>query len=74
MVGSGIKSIGQFTLEAVGEIKRADRAFFPVADPATEAFIHNNAKAEAVDLAVYYDTNKSRYDTYVQMAEVRVPL
>ena len=69
VVGSGIKSIGQFTLEAVAEIKRADRVFFAVADPATEAFILENNPG-AVDLYPLYDDGKHRSDTYVQMAEV----
>src|ERR1700721_722299 len=69
VVGSGIKSIGQFTLEAVAEIKRADRVFFGVADPSTEAFILEN-NPNAVDLYSLYDDGKDRHGTYVQMAEV----
>ena len=69
VVGSGIKSIGGFTLEAISEIKHADKVFFAVADPATERFIlENNPKA--VDLYSLYDDDKNRSDTYVQMAEV----
>lgn len=69
VVGSGIKSVGQFTLEAIGEIKRADRVFFAVADPTTEAFIIENNPA-AVDLYSLYDDEKPRHDTYIQMSEV----
>jgi hypothetical protein len=69
IVGSGIKSIGQFTLEAISQIDRADRFFFAVADPATEASIleHN---ATTVDMYKFYDDDKPRHQTYTQMAEV----
>src|SRR2546423_1420550 len=33
IVGSGIKSISQFTLEAVAHIQQADKVFYCVADP-----------------------------------------
>lgn len=69
VVGSGIKSIGQFTLEAVSEIERADHVFFAVADPATEAFIHEH-NPNAVDMYKLYDDEKPRHQTYTQMAEL----
>lgn len=70
IAGSGIASVAHITLETLSHIKEADKVFYVVCDPATEVFIHDNAKAEAVNLTIYYDTNKSRYDSYVQMAEV----
>ena len=68
IVGSGIKCVGQFTLEAIGHIKNADKVFYCVADPVTEAFI-KDLNSSAMDLYVFYDDTKKRYDTYVQMAE-----
>src|SRR5438552_3110405 len=68
-VGSGIKSISQFTLEAVAHIQQADKVFYCVADPATEVFIEKQ-NTEAVDLYDLYDDNKPRNQTYTQMAEV----
>ena len=68
VIGSGIKSVGQFTLEAVSHIKCADKILFCVADPATEVFI-KDMRPDAMDLYVFYADDKKRYDTYVQMAE-----
>lgn len=69
IAGSGIASVGQFTLETVQCIKQADKVFYAVPDPVTEAFIQENNE-NSVDLTVYYDINKTRTNSYVQMAEV----
>ena len=69
IVGTGIESIGQLTLQALSYIEAADKVFYCVIDPATEAFILNKNK-NSVDLYQYYDNGKSRTDTYIQMAEV----
>ena len=68
IVGSGIKSMSQFTLEALSHIEQADKVFYCVADPATDTFIEKHAK-EAVDLYDLYDDGKPRHQTYTQMAE-----
>lgn len=39
IVGSGIRSIGQFTLEAVAQIENADVVYYVVCDAATGGFI-----------------------------------
>ena len=70
IAGSGIASVAHMTLETLGYLQEADSVFYVVADPATEAFIHKNASGACTDLYVFYDKEKSRYDTYVQMAEV----
>ncbi len=69
IVGSGIKSIGQFTLEAIAHIEAADKVFYCVADPASERFIASKNK-HAVDMYHLYDDGKPRHQTYTQMAEV----
>ena len=69
IIGSGIKSVGQFSLEAVSHIKSADKVLFCVADPATEVFI-KDLNPDAMDLDVFYADDKKRYDTDVQIAEV----
>ncbi|WP_209435287.1 SAM-dependent methyltransferase, partial [Xenorhabdus szentirmaii] len=69
IVGSGIKSLAQLTMEAVGHIKAADEVFYAVADPLTEVFIEKNAK-KAYDMYILYDDGKPRDQTYIQMAEV----
>ena len=69
IVGSGIKSISQFTLEAVAHIEQADKVFYCVADPLTDIFIEKH-NPNAVDLYKYYNDGKPRHQTYTQMAEV----
>lgn len=70
IAGSGIASIGHITLETLALIKSVDSIFYVLTDPATESFIQSNATGTCFDLTIYYDKEKSRYETYVQMAEV----
>ncbi|KAL5512333.1 hypothetical protein ACEPAG_3325 [Sanghuangporus baumii] len=70
IAGTGIASVKHITLEALSYIKEAAKVYYLVVDPVTEAFIRDNARGECLDLYVFYDTNKSRYDSYVQMCEV----
>ncbi|KAE8156100.1 hypothetical protein BDV40DRAFT_91922 [Aspergillus tamarii] len=69
IIGSGLKCIVQFTLEAIAALERADKVFYCVADPATEGFIKEKNKS-AVDLYQYYANGRLRYETYILMAEV----
>ena len=69
ILGSGISSIGQLTLQAVAHIEQADIVFYVLSDPATEAFIKQK-NSNCVDLYPFYDNGKVRTDTYVQMSEV----
>ncbi|KAH8104760.1 tetrapyrrole methylase [Cristinia sonorae] len=69
IVGTGIESINQITLQALSHIEHANKVFYCVVDPATEAFILGKNK-DCVDLYQYYDNGKGRMDTYVQMAEI----
>ena len=71
IVGSGIGSIGQMSLQAVAYIEQADIVFYVVADSATEAFIHQK-NANCVDLYKFYGDGKNRMITYIQMSEVRL--
>lgn len=69
IVGSGLRSIGQITLETIMHIEAADKVFYLVTDPTTEGFILGKNK-NCVDLYQYYSNTKQRMETYVQMAEV----
>ncbi|PIA97994.1 hypothetical protein CB0940_05746 [Cercospora beticola] len=69
VVGTGIASIRQMTVEALDYIQRADKVFYATLDAVTETFIKHHAPS-AEDLYQYYDTEKNRVTTYVQMAEV----
>ena len=68
--GSGIASVSHITLGTLAHIKEAEKIFYVVCDPLTEAFIRENATGTCCDLTVYYDKDKDRYDSYVQMCEV----
>ncbi|CUA78287.1 hypothetical protein RSOLAG22IIIB_13042 [Rhizoctonia solani] len=69
IAGSGIASVAQMTLETVAHLKHADKVFYLVNDPVTEAFIKEH-NSEASDLLVFYDKAKPRYHSYVEMTEV----
>jgi len=69
ILGSGISSIGQLTLQAVAHIEQADIVFYVLSDPATEAFIQQK-NPNCVDLYTFYDNGKARTETYIQMSEV----
>lgn len=69
IVGSGISSIGQLTLQAIAHIEHADIVFYVVADPATAAFI-GQKNPNCVDMYKFYGDGKTRMITYIQMSEV----
>src|SRR5579871_1069374 len=73
IVGSGLRSIGQITLETIMHIEAADKVFYLVSDPTTEGFILGKNK-NCVDLYQYYSNTKPRMETYIQMAEVSLLL
>ncbi|KAL5477593.1 hypothetical protein EMCRGX_G024407 [Ephydatia muelleri] len=68
IVGSGIISAGQFTTEAISHIKNADKVLFFGSDPVTETYIRDLFPG-VLDLGVFFDGSKDRYDSCVQMAE-----
>lgn len=74
IAGSGIASVGHITLETLSHIQEADKIYYVVCDPATEAFILDKSKdaSQCFDLTIYYDKNKARYESYVQMCEVSI--
>jgi precorrin-6B methylase 1 len=69
IVGSGISSIGQLTLQTISHIEQADIVFYVLSDPATEAFVQTK-NSNCVDLYTLYDDGKPRIDTYIQAAEM----
>jgi hypothetical protein len=70
-IGSGIKSVGHFTLESQGWIRKADLVLYCVADPATEIWIKKNAP-DSFDLYTLYGNDKRRINTYRQMTGMMV--
>lgn len=67
VVGVGIASIGQTTLEAVACIRAADRLLYVVNDPITEVWL-KELNASAQSMSRHYGPTKDRLDTYIDMA------
>ncbi len=68
VVGTGYLVAGHTTLEAKAEIESAERLFYLVADPASEAWIRSlNSAAES--LADLYAEGRPRRRTYAAMVE-----
>ena len=68
VVGTGIRSVGQLTMEAVSHLSAADCVLHLVCDPVTEAVIRKlNPRSET--LTDLYETDKLRGQTYAEMTE-----
>lgn len=68
VIGSGIKAVSHFTLEAQQHIRNADIVLYAAADPVTDIWIQKQNK-NSFDLYQYYADDKSRIITYTQMIE-----
>jgi len=69
IVGTGIRTTGQMTTEAVAWIKRADKVLFLVGDPIAEGAIRQLNPAGAQSLADTYVADKDRTDAYGGMVD-----
>ncbi|HYD37075.1 MAG TPA: SAM-dependent methyltransferase [Allosphingosinicella sp.] len=69
VVGTGIRTVGHMTLEAVAWIKQADKVLYVVGDPIAEAMIKEMNPKGAESLSSFYAVGKSRIDTYNEMIE-----
>ncbi|WP_404341648.1 SAM-dependent methyltransferase [Pseudoalteromonas mariniglutinosa] len=67
ILGSGIEAVA-FTQADIALIAQADYVFYCVADPATVVWL-KTMRPDAYDLYVFYDDNKVRFITYMQMTE-----
>jgi uncharacterized protein YabN with tetrapyrrole methylase and pyrophosphatase domain len=68
IVGTGVRLVGQVTLEALASIERAQKLLYLVADPLTEVWIRQrNPTAES--LAGYYAKGKRRRITYGEIVQ-----
>lgn len=68
VVGTGIRSVGQMTVESIAWIQRADKVLYVVSEPIAEAMILRlNPGAES--LQKYYIHGKSRLQTYSEFVE-----
>ncbi len=68
VIGSGIKSIAHFTLEAQAHLQQADIVLYAAADPVTDMWIEKQ-NPNSFDLYQYYGNDKNRIITYTQMIE-----
>lgn len=69
VIGTGIRTIGQLTMEAVAWIRKADRVLYIVSDPVAEAMIRDLNPKGAESLFGLYSQDQHRMRTYEQMVE-----
>jgi uncharacterized protein YabN with tetrapyrrole methylase and pyrophosphatase domain len=67
VVGTGMRLVGQTTLEALDCLRRAEKLFYLSSDPATAAWI-GQLNSTAQSLEDCYTDGKSRYRIYMDMA------
>jgi uncharacterized protein YabN with tetrapyrrole methylase and pyrophosphatase domain len=68
VVGTGIAGPGQVTIEALAEIRAAQKVFFLVADPLTREWLRT-LRPRAESLADAYAPGKQRWKSYAEMVE-----
>jgi hypothetical protein len=69
VVGTGIRTVGQLTVEAIAWIKKSDVVLYLIADPvAEEAIRHLNPKG-AMSLRGYYGEGVNRSQSYEAMVQ-----
>lgn len=68
IVGTGIRTVGQLTTEAIAWMQRADEVIHLVADPIAEDAI-KTLNPNNVSLQGYYGEGKSRLDSYNEMID-----
>jgi hypothetical protein len=66
-VGTGIRTVGQLTMESIAWIKTADKVLFVASDPIAEEAIRTLNPKGAESMAHFYGENKQRMDTYREM-------
>jgi hypothetical protein len=69
VVGTGIRTVGHLTVEAIAWIRRADKVLYVVGDPTAEAVIKDLNPEGAESLSPLYVEGKPRIETYNAMIE-----
>lgn len=69
VVGTGIRTVGQLTAEAVAWIKVSDTVLYLVSDPVAEEMIRTLNPAGAMSLQGYYAEGMPRRKTYEAMVQ-----
>src|SRR5271169_6269497 len=68
VVGTGIRSVGQLTVEAIAWMRQADALVYLVADPISEEIIRS-LNPTAISLQGYYGEGAGRMGSYEAMVE-----
>jgi precorrin-2 methylase len=69
VVGTGIRTVGHLTAEAIAWLEKADKVLYVVGDPIAEASIVRLNPHGAESLSALYAEGKPRIDTYHAMVE-----
>ena len=69
IVGTGIRTVGQLTVESIAWIENADRVYHVVADPIASSLIEKLNPKGAQSMLDLYQEGKPRIDTYHAMVE-----
>ena len=69
VVGTGIRTVGQLSMESLAWIKTADKVLYVASDPIAEEVIKALNPKGAESMAHFYGENKQRTETYRQMVE-----
>jgi precorrin-6B methylase 1 len=69
VIGTGIRTVGQLTLEAIAWLKRAERVLYLVSDPVAEAVVRKFHGRSAESLQGFYAPGRERRESYEAMVE-----
>jgi hypothetical protein len=69
IIGTGIKTTGQLTTEAIAWMENADSLLYVVGDPIAEAVMQRVNPKGAVSMGGYYEQGRSRLYAYNAMVE-----
>lgn len=69
IIGTGIRTVGQLTMESIAWIKEAEKLLYVVADPVAESVIKNLNPKAAESMAGYYQNGKPRIHAYNAMID-----
>ncbi len=67
VVGSGIRILGQLTVEAIARVKGAEKVFLLVSDPIAAAILERLNPGRSESLLGFYGDGKPRIETYHEM-------
>jgi uncharacterized protein YabN with tetrapyrrole methylase and pyrophosphatase domain len=69
VIGTGIRTVGQLTTEAIACMQQADELIHLVSDPIAEVVIRRLKPGREVSLHGFYSEGKQRIDSYNEMVE-----